>query len=40
VLARNGFRQSGTAPRYLRIAGRWQDFHLFQLLDERAGEGC
>jgi ribosomal-protein-alanine N-acetyltransferase len=34
VLARNGFTRIGTAPRYLRIAGRWQDCHLHQLLHE------
>lgn len=34
VLARNGFVRIGTAPRYLRIAGRWQDHHLHQLLHE------
>lgn len=37
VLARNGFTRIGLAPRYLRIAGRWQDHVLHQLLDERAG---
>ncbi|TFV53370.1 GNAT family protein [Blastococcus sp. TF02A_35] len=35
VLARNGFQRYGLAPRYLRIAGRWQDHVLFQVLDER-----
>ncbi|PZR52200.1 GNAT family N-acetyltransferase [Xylanimonas oleitrophica] len=30
VLARNGFERVGLAPRYLRIAGRWQDHVLFQ----------
>ncbi|MFE7406555.1 GNAT family N-acetyltransferase [Isoptericola sp. NPDC057559] len=30
VLARTGFERIGTAPRYLRIAGRWQDHALFQ----------
>ncbi|MBC3763298.1 GNAT family N-acetyltransferase [Quadrisphaera sp. RL12-1S] len=34
VLARNGFVRIGTAPRYLEIAGRWQDHHLHQLLHE------
>jgi ribosomal-protein-alanine N-acetyltransferase len=34
VLQRNGFRQYGLAPRYLRIAGRWQDHVLFQLLSD------
>lgn len=35
VLARNGFTRIGMAPRYLRIAGRWQDHILFQRLDDR-----
>ncbi|WP_166851202.1 GNAT family N-acetyltransferase [Isoptericola sp. BMS4] len=30
VLARTGFTRIGTAPQYLRIAGRWQDHALFQ----------
>jgi [ribosomal protein S5]-alanine N-acetyltransferase len=33
VLERNGFERIGVAPRYLRIAGRWQDHVLFQVLD-------
>ncbi len=32
VLERNGFTRIGVAPRYLRIAGRWQDHVLFQRL--------
>ena len=32
VLAKAGFTRFGLAPRYLRIAGRWQDHVLFQLL--------
>ncbi|MBO9522064.1 MAG: GNAT family N-acetyltransferase [Nocardioidaceae bacterium] len=32
VLLRAGFTQYGMAPKYLRIAGRWQDHLLFQLL--------
>ncbi|WIB16481.1 GNAT family N-acetyltransferase [Curtobacterium sp. MCPF17_050] len=32
VLARNGFLQYGQAPRYLEIAGRWQDHLMFQRL--------
>jgi ribosomal-protein-alanine N-acetyltransferase len=35
VLARNGFVRYGLAPRYLHIAGEWQDHVMFQLLDER-----
>ncbi|MFD4422305.1 GNAT family N-acetyltransferase [Agromyces sp. NPDC058484] len=34
VLARVGFRPIGMAPRYLKIAGEWQDHDLFQLLVE------
>lgn len=30
VLQRNGFTLIGLAPRYLQIAGRWQDHLLFQ----------
>ena len=30
VLERNGFVRFGTAPEYLRIAGRWQDHLLYQ----------
>jgi ribosomal-protein-alanine N-acetyltransferase len=30
VLRRAGFERFGLAPRYLRIAGRWQDHILFQ----------
>ncbi|HEY0003117.1 MAG TPA: GNAT family protein [Actinoplanes sp.] len=33
VLERNGFRRYGLAPRYLKIAGEWQDHVLFQLLN-------
>jgi ribosomal-protein-alanine N-acetyltransferase len=32
VLERNGFTRIGLAPRYLRIAGEWQDHLLFQRL--------
>jgi [ribosomal protein S5]-alanine N-acetyltransferase len=35
VLERNGFVQIGLAPQYLKIAGRWQDFHLHQLISPR-----
>jgi [ribosomal protein S5]-alanine N-acetyltransferase len=34
VLARNGFRPFAVAESYLRIAGRWQDHILFQLLNK------
>jgi [ribosomal protein S5]-alanine N-acetyltransferase len=33
VLERNGFVRFGLAPAYLRIAGRWQDHVLYQLLN-------
>jgi ribosomal-protein-alanine N-acetyltransferase len=32
VLARNGFIRFGTAPKYLKIAGEWQDHAMFQVL--------
>lgn len=35
VLRRAGFERFGYAPRYLRIAGRWQDHILFQRLNLR-----
>lgn len=34
VLAKNGFERIGYAPRYLKIAGRWQDHVLFQRIAE------
>lgn len=34
VLARNGFERYGLAPRYLKIAGDWQDHILFQVINE------
>lgn len=39
VLERNGFAPFGLAPRYLRIAGRWQDHLLFQRLAEADTSG-
>jgi ribosomal-protein-alanine N-acetyltransferase len=33
VLERNGFGRIGMAPEYLKIAGRWQDCILYQLVD-------
>ena len=36
VLERNGFTRFGMAPRYLHIAGRWQDHVLYQVLNEPA----
>jgi [ribosomal protein S5]-alanine N-acetyltransferase len=32
VLERNGFVRFGMAPEYLKIAGRWQDFALYQVV--------
>jgi [ribosomal protein S5]-alanine N-acetyltransferase len=32
VLERNGFVRYGLAPQYLKIAGRWQDCVMYQLL--------
>jgi ribosomal-protein-alanine N-acetyltransferase len=34
VLERNGFVRIGLAPRYLKIAGRWQDCVMHQLLSD------
>ncbi len=34
VLRHNGFERIGLAPRYLRIAGRWQDHVLFQRVND------
>ena len=37
VLTKSGFEPFGVAPRYLHIAGKWQDHRLFQrILNERA----
>jgi ribosomal-protein-alanine N-acetyltransferase len=36
VLQRNGFERFGLAPRYVKIAGQWQDHILFQVLNENA----
>lgn len=38
VLTRAGFVQYGMAPKYLKIAGRWQDHLLFQLLAHERDE--
>ncbi|WP_284976888.1 GNAT family protein [Arthrobacter sp. efr-133-TYG-104] len=32
VLLKAGFQQIGMAPRYLHIAGKWQDHNLYQVL--------
>ncbi|MFI1989432.1 GNAT family N-acetyltransferase [Actinoplanes sp. NPDC020271] len=34
VLVKNGFERFGLAPRYLKIAGEWQDHYLFQITVE------
>jgi ribosomal-protein-alanine N-acetyltransferase len=34
VLLRNGFERIGLAPRYLNIAGEWQDHVLFQAIND------
>jgi ribosomal-protein-alanine N-acetyltransferase len=34
VLERNGFTSIGMAPAYLKIAGRWQDMLLYQVINE------
>jgi [ribosomal protein S5]-alanine N-acetyltransferase len=36
VLERNGFVRIGMAPTYLKIAGRWQDFLLYQVINPSA----
>ncbi|WP_308215262.1 GNAT family N-acetyltransferase [Pseudarthrobacter sulfonivorans] len=32
VLQKAGFRHIGMAPQYLRIAGKWQDHNLYQVI--------
>ena len=34
VLERNGFRREGLALRYLQIAGRWEDHHMYAITTE------
>ncbi len=34
VLIKSGFERIGMAPRYLKIAGEWQDHYLFQIVAE------
>ena len=34
----HGFQRYGLAPQYLRIAGRWQDHELWQLLAPAEGQ--
>jgi len=38
VLEHHGFQRYGLAPQYLRIAGRWQDHELWQLLAPAEGQ--
>lgn len=38
VLEHHGFARYGLAPQYLRIAGRWQDHELWQLLAPSEGQ--
>ncbi|WBQ01982.1 GNAT family N-acetyltransferase [Kribbella sp. CA-293567] len=40
VLTKAGFRQIGTAPTYLHIAGVWQDCHLFQRILNNRNPGA
>ncbi|MFB9377915.1 GNAT family N-acetyltransferase [Kineococcus gynurae] len=40
VLKRNGFERIGLARRYLRIAGRWQDHVLYQLIRDENPAGA
>lgn len=37
ILDANGFRPFGVAPKYLKIAGRWQDHVLYQRLSDEEG---
>ena len=37
VLERNGFVRYGVAANYIKIAGRWQDHALYQLLNPGSG---
>jgi ribosomal-protein-alanine N-acetyltransferase len=37
VLERNGFTRIGMAPSYLKIAGRWQDMIMFQVINDQPG---
>ncbi|WP_246021271.1 GNAT family N-acetyltransferase [Arthrobacter echini] len=37
VLAKAGFQEYGLAPRYLKIAGVWQDHVMYQRLNEQSG---
>lgn len=39
VLSKTGFTQWGRAPKYLRIAGQWQDHLMFQRTNDRHESG-
>jgi [ribosomal protein S5]-alanine N-acetyltransferase len=39
VLLKNGFVKYGVAPDYLKIAGRWQEHALFQVIARTPGKG-
>lgn len=39
VLSRTGFTQYGFAPKYLKIAGEWQDHVMFQRINDRHESG-
>jgi ribosomal-protein-alanine N-acetyltransferase len=40
VLLKNGFKQYGVAPDYLKIAGRWQEHVLFQVVSSDSDQDC
>lgn len=40
VLKRNGFVRIGFAPTYLKIAGRWQDCTLYQVINENSADAA
>ncbi|MFF3687250.1 GNAT family N-acetyltransferase [Streptomyces sp. NPDC002187] len=40
VLERNGFIRFGVAEKYLKIAGKWEDHVLFQLLADAEGQNA
>ncbi|MBG0739552.1 GNAT family N-acetyltransferase [Paeniglutamicibacter antarcticus] len=38
ILEHNGFVRIGMAPNYLKIAGAWQDFNLYQIVQNDGGK--